>query len=82
MNSKNDTIPPIVNITYPEYPPTITTGKIITQVTANDADSGIESISAAGNVFPFTGDLSIKLAVLPSSMSSNNAITLGHSFNN
>jgi hypothetical protein len=67
VNPKNDTIPPIVNITYPEYPPTITTGKIIIQVTANDPDSGIESISAAAHVFPFTGDLPIKLAALPSS---------------
>jgi hypothetical protein len=57
----NDTRPPSVNITYPAYPPTITTGKIILQGTANDSESGIKTVSAAAHVFPFNGNFSINL---------------------
>ncbi len=71
-NSKNDDLLPIIDIKYPEYPPTITTGKINIQFTANDSDSGIQNVSALAHVFPFDGNFPIKLAVLPSSVSSNN----------
>jgi len=71
-NSKNDYIPPIVNIKIPEYPPTITTGEFAIHFTANDSDSGIHNLSAAAHVFPFEGSFPIKLAVVPSSIYSSN----------
>jgi hypothetical protein len=71
-NFKNDTIPPNIDIKYPAYPPTITTGKINILLTTNDSGSGIHNVSAAAHVFPFEGNFPINLAVLPSSISSDN----------
>ena len=71
-NSKNDNMPTIIDIKYPGYPPTITTGKINILFTTNDSYSGIQNISAVAHVFPFDGNLPIKLSVFPSSISSNN----------
>jgi hypothetical protein len=71
-NFKNDTISPTINITYPAYPPTITTGKIVIRVIASDTDSGIRNVSASAHVFPFRGDWPLQLAVLPSTTSSKN----------
>ena len=51
----DDNVPPSVNITYPFYPPTITTGKIIIEGTANDS-SGIHNVSIAAHSFPFKGE--------------------------
>jgi len=70
--SKNDTKPPSVNITYPAYPPTITTGRIIIQGTANDSESGIKTVSASAHVFPFGGNFSINLTPSPISSENNN----------
>ena len=56
-NSRKDITRPLVNITYPAYPPTVTTGKIMIQGTANDLDSGIRSVSATAHTFPFNGRL-------------------------
>ena len=74
-NSKNDikddTIPPFVNIVYPQYPPTITTGKIIIQVSANDSNSGIKNVSAVAHTFPFNGHFPIKLTAIPISVYPN-----------
>ena len=53
--SKNDTKPPSVNITYPAYPPTITTGRIIIQGTANDSESGIKSVCVRLTYFHLLG---------------------------
>jgi len=68
----NDTIRPSVNITYPEYPPTVTTGKIIIQGTANDSGSGIRNVSADVHTFPFNGHFTIPLASRPIPVSPNN----------
>ena len=70
--SKNDTKPPSVNIAYPAYPPTITTGRIIIEGTANDSESGIKTVSASAHVFPFGGNFSINLAPSPISSENNN----------
>ena len=70
--SKNDTKPPSVNITYPSYPPTITTGRIIIEGTANDSESGIKTVSASAHVFPFGGNFSINLTPSPISSENNN----------
>jgi hypothetical protein len=70
-NSKNGNMSPVIDIKYPEYPPTITTGKINILFVTN-ASSGIHNISAVAHTFPYDGDFPIKLAVLPSSISSNN----------
>src|SRR4030095_16919450 len=54
-NPQNDTRPPSINITYPEYPPTVTTGKLMIQGTATDSGSGIHNVSAVAHKFPFNG---------------------------
>jgi len=64
-NPQNDTIRPSVNITYPQYPPTVTTGKIIIQGTANDSGTGIRSLSASVHTFPFNGHFPIPLVSKP-----------------
>ena len=71
-NSQNDITRPLVNITYPAYAPTITTGKIIIQGTANDFDSGIRNVSAAAHTFPFDGHFRVKLASQPIPISPDN----------
>jgi len=71
-NSQNDVTRPLVNITYPTYPPTVNTGKIIIQGTAHDFDSGIRNVSAAAHTFPFDGHYSVKLASQPIPISPNN----------
>ena len=68
----NDTIRPSVNITYPEYPPTVTTGKLIIQGTANDSGSGIRNVSADVHTFPFDGHFTIPLASRPIPVPPNN----------
>ena len=72
QNSQNDTIRPSINITYPEYPPTVTSGKIIIQGTANDSGSGIRNVSADVHTFPFNGHFTIPLASRPIPISPNN----------
>ena len=70
---ENDITRPLVNITYPAYPPTITTGKIIIQGTANDFDSGIRNVSAVCSYyFPFDGHFHVKLASQPIPISPDN----------
>jgi hypothetical protein len=64
--------PPSLNITYPSYPPTVTTGKIIIQGTANDSKSGIRGVSASAHVFPFNGNFTVNLASSPSPIRPNN----------
>ena len=49
-----DDTPPMVNITNPSYPPTVTTGKIIIQGTAYDFDSGIRKVYATATHFPLS----------------------------
>ncbi len=56
---------PLVNITYPPYPPTITTGKIIIEGTASDDGSRIQNMTAVAHVFPFKGNFPIKLQASP-----------------
>jgi len=70
-NSQNDITRPFINITYPAYPPTITTGKIIIQGSANDFDSGIRNLSAYAHTFPFDGHYPVKLASQPIPVSPN-----------
>ena len=72
FGQQNDTKPPSVNITYPSYPPTITTGRIIIEGTANDSESGIKTVSASAHVFPFGGNFSINLTPSPISSENNN----------
>ena len=72
FGQQNDTKPPSVNITYPAYPPTITTGRIIIEGTANDSESGIKTVSASAHVFPFGGNFSINLTPSPISSENNN----------
>jgi glucose/arabinose dehydrogenase len=72
VDAQNDTTRPSVNITYPAYPPTVTTGKIIIEGTANDSGSGIRNVSAAVHTFPFDGHFRIKLTSQPISISPNN----------
>src|SRR6266571_2700914 len=55
----NYTIAPSVRITYPPYPPTITTGKLIIEGTANETQGGIQNVTAMAHVFPFKGDFPI-----------------------
>jgi glucose/arabinose dehydrogenase len=69
---ENDRTRPSVNITYPEYPPTVTTGKIIIVGTANDSGSGIRNVSADVHTFPFKGHFPIPLASQPKPISPNN----------
>jgi hypothetical protein len=71
-SAKFDTKPPSVHIKNPPYPPTVTTGKITIQGTANDSESGIKNVSAAAHVFPFNGSYQVKLASLASPISPNN----------
>jgi hypothetical protein len=49
----DDSTPPSVNITYPNYPPTIMTGKIVIEGIAEDSGSGINNITAVSHTFPF-----------------------------
>ena len=72
FGQQNDSKAPSVNITYPSYPPTITTGRIIIEGTANDSESGIKTVSASAHVFPFGGNFSINLAPSPISSENNN----------
>ena len=72
FGQQNDTKPPSVNIAYPAYPPTITTGRIIIEGTANDSESGIKTVSASAHVFPFGGNFSINLTPSPISSENNN----------
>jgi len=72
QNSQNDTIRPSINITYPEYPPTVTSGKIIIQGTANDSGSGIQNVSAVAHTFPFNGHFRVPLVSQPIPISPNN----------
>jgi hypothetical protein len=69
-DNKNDTIPPIINITYPSYPPTISLGKFIIHLVVQDF-SGIKNISASVHSFPFKGKFPIDLPVLPSNIRGN-----------
>lgn len=55
-NTHEDDIPPILNITYPFYPPTVTTGKIVIEGIAKDSDSGIHNVSISAHSFPFRGE--------------------------
>jgi hypothetical protein len=71
-NSKKDTTPPYVNITYPPYPPTINTGNITIKGTANDS-SGIKNITVDTHTFPFNGSFPISAAATPSLISKGNA---------
>jgi len=71
-NPKNDTTPPLVNITYPSYPPTVTTGKITITGTTSDHGSGIHNVSASIHVFPFTGDFPVLPESQPVPVSANN----------
>jgi len=68
----NDTTPPLVNITYPSYPPTLTTGNIIIEGTASDSGSGIKNVSAVAHTFPFNGNFTVPLASQPIPTSHNN----------
>ena len=68
---QHDHRPPLVNMTYPTYPPTVTTGEIIIRGTARDSGSGIRNVSAAVHTFPFD-DHFIKLSSQPIAVSSNN----------
>ena len=69
---KNDTSRPLVNITYPIYPPTITTNKIIINGTSSDSGSGILNVSAAAHTFPFRDTFPVPLASQPIPTSTNN----------
>jgi len=71
-NSQNDITRPLVNITYPPYPPTVTTGKIIIHGSAIDFDSGIRNVSAFAHTFPFDGHYRVKLASQPIPILPNN----------
>src|SRR6266540_3600614 len=71
-NSQNDTGRPVVNITYPNYPPTVTTGKLVIQGTASDSENGIHNVSAVAHTFPFNGDFPVPLASQPMQISPNN----------
>jgi hypothetical protein len=59
--AQNDTIPPKVNITYPFYPITVTTGKIAIDANVSDSESGIHNVSARAHTFPFKGDFPIHI---------------------
>lgn len=69
---ENDTIPPLVTITYPSYPPTISTGEIVIEGTTKDYGNGIKQVLAYIHTFPFDGDYAVKPASQPSSVSRNN----------
>ena len=60
-NLQNDNIPPKVNITYPFYPITLTSGKIAIDANVSDSESGIHNISARAHTFPYKGDFPINL---------------------
>ncbi len=62
---QNDTVRPLIKISNPGYPPTITTGKIVIEGTASDSESGIHNISAAAHIFPFQGTFPIHLGSQP-----------------
>ncbi|HXS59423.1 MAG TPA: N,N-dimethylformamidase beta subunit family domain-containing protein [Candidatus Sulfopaludibacter sp.] len=66
VNPENDSTPPVINITYPPYPPTVTTGKFILYINAKDeGGSGIHNISALAHTFPFNGHFPIDLNFFP-----------------
>ena len=67
-----DTVRPVINITYPNYPLTVTTGKIIIQGTAYDSGSGIHNVSADAHTFPFKGHFPIPLVSKPIPVLPNN----------
>jgi len=70
--SQIDTVRPAVKITYPDYPPTVTTGKIVIQGTASDSGSGIRNVTAAAHTFPFNDSFSLPLASQSMPISPNN----------
>jgi hypothetical protein len=55
-NLDDDNVPPRINITYPFYPPTVTSGKIVIEGTASDYDGGIYKVSISAHTFPFRGE--------------------------
>ena len=69
---ENDATRPLVNITYPIYPPTITTNKIIINGTASDTGSGILNLSAIAHTFPFKDTFPVPLASQPIPISPHN----------
>ena len=73
-NPDNDNVPPSINITYPFYPPTVTTGKIVIEGTANDSGSGIHNVSIAAHTFPFRGEFLRPLTSLPAQLFQGNLV--------
>jgi len=71
QQGQNDTTLPLINITYPSYPPALITGKIIIRGTASDSGSGIKNVSAVANTFPFNGSFTVPLASEPILVSNN-----------
>jgi hypothetical protein len=66
---EKDLLPPVINITYPPYPPTVTTGKFIVNVSTKDeGGSGVHNISALAHTFPFNGHFPIDLKFFPFSL--------------
>jgi hypothetical protein len=61
--SKTDSTPPLVNISRPPYPPTISTGEITIEGTAKDYGNDIDNILAYVHSFPFNGDYVVKSAL-------------------
>jgi N,N-dimethylformamidase beta subunit-like protein len=70
--AKTDSIRPSINITYPAYPATLSTGKLIIEGTASDQSSGIHNVSAIAHTFPFSGNFSVPLESQPIPVSPRN----------
>jgi hypothetical protein len=60
---ETDTIPPLVNISLPSYPPTISTGDITIEGTIKDYGHNIENVLVYIHSFPFNGDYVVKAAL-------------------
>jgi hypothetical protein len=59
-----DSVVPSINVTFPPYPPTITTGAFTIEGTANDhSGSGIKTVNAIAHSFPYNN----KSSLIPSS---------------
>jgi hypothetical protein len=69
--TSGDNVPPSIKITYPSYPPTLTSSNITIKGITNDSN-GIKAISADAHTFPFNGSLPIKPAITPSLRSEGN----------
>ena len=61
--SETYTTPPMVSISRPSYPPTISTGEITIEGTVKDYGHDIENVLVYIHSFPFNGDYVVKAAL-------------------